>query len=307
MKGLELARAYYEQFGRPMLERDFPEYLDRMAIGLAGHGSECYGYDDGISTDHDYEPGFCIWLGESDDREFGFRLFRAYGRLPREFMGVRMREASLFGSGTRGVHTIEEYYRYYLGSPEPPETLAGWLAVPDSALCEAVNGEVFSDPSGRFSGIRRAIKEDRPEDVRLKKLASEVIFMAQTGQYNYGRCLDHGETAAAAAALADFASHAARAAHLLCRTYAPYYKWLFRSLRGLPRLSFLADDADLMLRSPADRETASALIEKISSAVAADIRDQGLCDCTDAYLEPYAYGITERIGDASLRNSPVML
>ena len=57
-KGLELARAYYEQYGRPMLEKEFPDVLDRIAAGLCGHGSECFGYDDAVSRDHDFEPGF---------------------------------------------------------------------------------------------------------------------------------------------------------------------------------------------------------------------------------------------------------
>ena len=38
MKGLELSRAYYEQVGRPALERELPELTGRMAIGLAGEG-----------------------------------------------------------------------------------------------------------------------------------------------------------------------------------------------------------------------------------------------------------------------------
>ena len=60
--GLDLARSFYEQKGRPMLLEKYPAYADRIAAGLAGEGSECLGLDDVYSTDHDFGPGFCFWL-----------------------------------------------------------------------------------------------------------------------------------------------------------------------------------------------------------------------------------------------------
>ncbi len=43
MKGLELARYYYETAGKQALERQVPDLVPRLAIGLAGEGSECFG------------------------------------------------------------------------------------------------------------------------------------------------------------------------------------------------------------------------------------------------------------------------
>ena len=51
---VELARAYYEQFGKRMIREQFSEYADRIAVGLVGEGSECLGFDDMLSEDHDY-------------------------------------------------------------------------------------------------------------------------------------------------------------------------------------------------------------------------------------------------------------
>ena len=305
MKGLELARAYYEAYGRPMLERDFSQYLGRIAAGLCGHGSECFGFDDDISRDHDFEPGFCLWIPEEDDREYGFKLFRAYSKLPQEFMGVKIQKKSLFGSDTKGVHTLWQFYSFYIGD-RLPETNGEWLQIPDFYLAEATNGQVFDDPLGEFSRIRAALL-DRPEDVRLKKLGSALFSMAQLGQYNYARCLRHGEEAAAALALTQFCKSAAQAVYLLNRAYAPYDKWLFRGLRGLPCLSGTADSITALLAAPLEEKRNLPLIEGICAGVIAVLREQGLAENAGDYLEPYAYAVGEHITDGELRNSPVML
>ena len=54
MKGLILSEEYYHQFGTKMIEEIFPKYKEKIAAGLAGDGSECYGFDDEISRDHDW-------------------------------------------------------------------------------------------------------------------------------------------------------------------------------------------------------------------------------------------------------------
>ncbi len=307
MNGIELARAFYDAYGAPMLDAEFSDVRDRIAVGIAGHGSECFGFDDETSRDHDFEPGFCLWITDEDERAFGFRLFRAYNRLPTEFGGVKIERRSALGSPYKGVHTIREFYSYYTGTGEVPETNEAWLAIPSFYLAEATNGEVFADPLGEFSRIRRALLSP-PEDVRLARLASSLFYMAQAGQYNYPRCLSHGENAAAATALADFARSAAETVFSLNRRHAPYYKWLFRGMRSLPLLGELEADLTGLLLAPCDAEKNVPVIEGIAARIAQALRAEGLATLEEAcYLEPYAREVHERIADPALRRAPLML
>ena len=43
MRGLEEARAFYKEQGTELIRSRFPAYEGRIAVGLAGHGSECFG------------------------------------------------------------------------------------------------------------------------------------------------------------------------------------------------------------------------------------------------------------------------
>ena len=310
MKGIEIARAYYEQHGRPMLEAQFPGLLPLIAVGLTGSGSECYGYDDAVSTDHDFEPGFMLFLPGEDavDRRTAFLLERAYDRLPREFMGLERSLVAPVGGARRGVVRTGEYFRDKVGAPDGVLSVGQWLSLPDYALSEAVNGALFYDGYGEVSRIRAGLSR-YPEDIRLKKLAGNLLLMAQSGQYNYARCLRHGETAAAQLAAGAFVQSAMQVVFLLNNAYMPYYKWQFRALRGLERLSLLAEVMEYLLTTGNDGDTAvekQKVIEGIAADVIAALKSEGLTrvDCDD--LEKHAYSVNDAIADAQLRNMHVL-
>ena len=309
MRGIDAARRWYETAGAPMLEREFGGVASRIAVGRAGHGSECFGYDDEISRDHDYFTGFQLWITEDAERAFGFRLERAYARLRKEFppdgAGAATGSSEL-GDAEDGVVTIEDFYRRHLGFPGAPENWRQWLYTPDHAFAEAVNGAVFRDDTGVFSGIRGTILNGMPEDVRRKKIAARAVLMAQSGQYNYLRCLRHGEPGAAALALDEFVRNAANMVFLLNRKFAPYYKWVFRAMRDLPRLGGLSGAlTDLLLEGESGAAKAER-IEAVCARIVSELRAQGLSDCEDAYLEPHAFAVQSGIRDREIRALHIM-
>ena len=309
MQGLEVARRWYETAGAPMLEREFGDVVGRIAVGRAGPGSECFGFDDEVSRDHDFVTGFCLWIPDEDERDYGFRLERAYAKLRKEFPpegGAETTAGSELGEAEHGVMTIGTFYRRHLGFPGAPQDWRQWLHTPDHAFAEAVNGAVFRDDLGAFSGIREVIRTGMPEDVRRKKIAARAVFMAQSGQYNYPRCLKHGEPGAAALALDEFVRHAAQMVFLLNRRFAPYYKWVFRAMRGLPILAECSGELEALLTRPDSPETKTDRIEAVCAKIAAELRGQGLSACDDAYLEPHAFEVQGSIRDRELRTLHIM-
>jgi len=307
MQGIEQARRWYESVGAPMLEREFGEVVSRIAVGIAGRGSECFGFDDGISRDHDFSTGLSLWITEEDERAFGFRLERAYAKLLKENPPDERKSAeSMLGESKRGVELIADFYRRHLGLPDGPQTWQDWLYTPEYAFAEAVNGAVFRDDAGIFSAIRDTILHKMPEDVRRKKLAARAISMAQSGQYNFARCLKHGERGAAAIALAEFARSAVSMIFLLNRRFAPYYKWMFRSMRSLPKLADMADPLEFLLTEAAPDELKSTMTDEICAKIVSELQAQGLTDRDDVYLEPHAFEIMTHIRDHEIRELHVM-
>lgn len=302
MRGLDEARALYEEYGRPMLHERFPELEGRIAVGLAGHGSECYGFDDQISRDHDFARGFCLWLTDEDDLHWGVALNRAYRSLPLGQGGER----SALAEDNCGVRRIAFFYRRYTGSPGAPESWQQWLSLPAHALAEATNGEVFRDDLGQFTAVRETLLHGMPEDVRKKKLAARLIEMAQSGQYNYPRCLQHGEAGAAALELADFVRAACGAVYLLEKRHMPYTKWMLRGMDALPRLGRLRLALEFLLTGENDVQLRRGVVEDICATVAAELRAQELSDGNWDYLEPHAFAVQNRIGNPQIRALHVM-
>ncbi|MDR0884813.1 MAG: DUF4037 domain-containing protein [Clostridiales Family XIII bacterium] len=233
MKGLELARNYYLTYGKPTLAEQFPEYADRIACGIAGEGSDCLGFDDKYSQDHDFGPGFCLWLTDADANVIGPSLRECYASLPKEFMGYQKRSPLSYGEQRLSAMRISDFYRKFTGQPNGPNTLEQWRMIPEHFLSAATSGEIFEDKLGAFSQIRNRLLAFYPEDIRRKKLAARCAIMAQAGQYNYARCLTRGENVAATMALAQFIEATCSAVYLLNKKYMPFYKWAHHGIRHL--------------------------------------------------------------------------
>ncbi len=309
MKGLEIAYRYYKEYGEEMIESAFPEYADRIAVGLVGEGSECLGFDDELSRDHDFEPGFCLWITREDERRFGFRLERAYSKLPKDFMGLTRQPLSPAGGNRHGVMVIEDFYRKFLGAPSAPDTLERWLYTPSAMLRVASGGEVFRDDLGAFSSVRNLLKQGYPEDVRLKKLAAHLALAHQSGCYNYERSLRRGDGGAAQLSCFEFIRHAISSVYLLSGEYEPFYKWAFRGLDSLEGVSDIKEKLLALSISdghPSSSELKFSLIDDVCGSLILALKEQGISRAACHNLDTHAFSVLDSVKDSCLRNMHIM-
>ncbi len=237
-KGLELCRAYFEEYGRPMLQEKFGDYQAQIAVGLVGEGSDCFGYDDAFSRDHDWGPGFCMWVSDEVYAEIGEKLQEAYDGLPLEYKGY-VYQSSNWAGKRRGVQRIGDFFRILLGVENCPKDGVEWNAenirwenISEERLAAAVNGAVFQDEAGEFRRIRNLLESGYPARLRYLKLAEAAAKFAQSGQYNYERMSKRGDKAIAQLLAAEAAKEAMKLLYYVAEEYPPHDKWLLQGLRG---------------------------------------------------------------------------
>lgn len=304
MNGLKLAEEYFISHGLPLICDHFPDYKDRIAAGLVGLGSDCLEFDDEFSRDHDWGPGFCLWLTKTDYDQIGSSLMEAYNELPNTFSGFE-REASEWGNDRVGVFEIGAFYQKLLGRPNAPETLYDWLPLHGDNLSVCTSGKVFYDPLGEFSKIRAKLLAFYPDDVRLVKIAARCMVAGQSGQYNFLRSLWRKDYFAVQYAETKFCADVMSLVYLLNHRYAPYYKWLMRGVKALPILGeFIFEKVSAMMISN-DYKQKKMIIDEICAAVILELQKEGLSDSNSSFFVDHGPVIHEKIVDPTLRNTNV--
>lgn len=323
--GMELARRLWEQAGKPMLQSRYPDYAERIAVGLVGYGSECFGFDDALSRDHDFAPRFCLWLTDEDYAAIGTALQEDYERIAHAWRSEHS-SADLPDSPTTpraqgtmrrdGVFRIGDFFETLTGYREAPPQDAPheWLALDESTLATATNGRVFADALGAFSSTRQGFTF-MPEDVRLSLISRRLGMLSQAGQYNLPRMLQRGDGAAAMTSIHEFTQAAISLVFLVNNPvsvgYAPYYKWRFAALRRLSRrmatrlpgvcaqleeILHLASAACFGVPGTTAEHKAStmatppadrinAIIERICADIVSELQREGLTRSQETFLE----------------------
>lgn len=289
-KGMTLCREYYEAYGKPMLEKEFPKYLDKIAVGLIGEGSDCFGYDDVLSRDHDWGPRFQLFVTEQTYLEIGKKLEEAYEKLPKEFQGHVYQETAQ-GQGRQGVLIIQEFFRELLGAENCPVEEQWdacdihWENLEEDRLAAAVNGEIFVDKEGILTEIRRVLKEEYPQWLKLTKIAESMARFSQAGQYNYGRMLKRGDKVAAQLMLTEAVKEALKLLYYAIGEYPPHEKWLYFGACQNQKFAQIVKPVEQVVADAGNHRT--LLFEEIAKELALLLYQSDIISDVESYLEAH--------------------
>ncbi len=321
---LERCRDFYIQYGKPMIHQHFAEYEDRIAVGLAGEGSDCFEFDDHISTDHDYGLGFCMWLTQQDYDVIGLELQKKYEELillhtkelqdtdfevqlkqSKEIVAQKHANLNRFLSGRRGVFTINGFVNQMLGiqSDFEKNDAINYPEISEEKLATVTNGAVFFDKLGIFSGVRERIQRYYPDNIWRLRLAQSLHEFAQYGQSNYSRMMARKDYVTAKLCISKAVESAMDLVYLLNKTYAPYYKWKKKGLAKLSKLQTvnplleeviclpIQKDAWMQVKYSAkeinQQDQCVCKLEQIAQLILEELRNQDLVTGNDTFLERY--------------------
>jgi len=211
--GAELSRRFYDEVVQPVLSATFPGVPHSAA--LLGRGSEVLGFDDEMSTDHDWKPRALIFLAEEDERRLGAEVRAALQRdLPATFAGRPTGHA---------VHTVRGYLRQQLELDidhdiEPRD----WLTLPEHGLRAFTSGVVFHDEVDLQTARDRLAYY--PHDVWLYLLIAGW-WRVHPEMNLVGRAGAAGDELGSSLIGSRLVGDLMRLAFLMERQYAPYSKW----------------------------------------------------------------------------------
>jgi hypothetical protein len=255
VKGLDLSEAFFQDIAQPILTTRFPSL--RCSAGLFGYGSDVLGFDDHLSTDHNWGPRFTLFLPEDSFEEWKTQITAAFAvDFPYEYEGFSVhfsapernnksvRQQEFIDQGRVNPliesHTVRSYFEDYLGyTPHTDITVPQWLTFTEHRLLGVTSGKVFHDDLG-ICEVRNKLAYF-PRDIWLWLMAAQWTMIAEEEAF-VGRCGYVADEMGSRLVAARQVQRMMRLGFLLEQRYAPYSKWfgvaftaVFTRLRPCPR------------------------------------------------------------------------
>ncbi len=233
---VDVSRDFFDEVVKPMLERKCPEETAQTAFGVFGYGSEVLRLDDDYSQDHHWGLRINALMPDDLFQKSGEAVIQTFNaNLPTTYRGHSLREG-LTGRGL-SLMGLQAFLRRTIGLDHAPTTLPEWLSIPEEDIIHVINGEVWYDPSGRFTAIRDTFNQYYPEPVRLRRIAHWCRYYSGMGTYALKRAILRNNELYATITFARALRLGIQLAFLLDRRYFPYDKWLLAHFERLPRMA----------------------------------------------------------------------
>ena len=288
--GLKLAQEFFAEAVEPLVTRWSDATRGAAnplpySAGLLGPGSEILGFDDDVSTDHDFGPRVMVFLTPHDHTACATEINAMLSRdLPRSFRGF----STHFGDpdpndcGTRQLVTVDtastllishrvECYSWesftlsYVGvalsdqtaDEEGGPSAAVWMTTPQQIWRSlAGGGALFRDDLD----IRRHIARLRwpPRDIELAWAAALWRRIAEE-EHLLGRATMRNDFLGGSLIASRISASVMRLAFLLERQYAPYPKWFGTAFSQLQLATALQPLLEAVARAPSAVERRDAV------------------------------------------------
>ncbi|MEM9950418.1 MAG: DUF4037 domain-containing protein [Chloroflexota bacterium] len=251
INGLDLSHAFYRDVIRPILEQHDTEL--EYAAGLIGRGSEVLGYDDKMSTDHDWGPSVTLFFKYEDAHLIPMIQELLRHELPHHFRGYSTNfmpapespNNQVMTITTRGAvnHnvkpiTVRDYFEQMLGwIPVEEIDVVDWLTFPSHKLRALTSGAVFHDGIGELTHIRAQLGW-YPDDVWLYLMMAQWSRIGEE-EHLMGRAGYRGDDLGATIIANRLVNDVMRLCFLFAKEFAPYPKWFGRAFTDLPMASTL--------------------------------------------------------------------
>lgn len=271
MKGQEISRRFFEEWGLPYIREHFPQIEHRVAAGLF-HKSQSIGADDELSRDHDWGAGFELILTDVDFNEMGETVRQKINTdVPKEWQGWPM----IFGEGIP-VESVSGFFKRETSSEyeSPPEDWEFGEAI-ESHLFFIKNGPLYYDPLGDFTARRDTFCK-WPEAFLKKKMRRCCWLMWHHGRYNFvTRVCRRNDPVAVYTCLGEFLNATMRLCLYLNDEFAPYWKWIPYQFRKIGWATDIIDHVDALALSY-DKEEQAQHVAEICNLVEAKLERENL-------------------------------
>ena len=242
ISGLELARGFYDDVVRPLIDRPH-------TACLIGEGSEVLGYDTERSTDHEWGPRLQLFTAAEDVSRIAELIEEG---LPRQYRGHATSWFSLVQGGDSHhleISTLDDWLTRRLPTiPRSTPDSAAWLAIPQQHLLQLTAGEMFRDDDGRLGRLREEYRW-YPIDVWRWIVASQWHLIGNTTPL-LGRTAELGDLRGARLIMGTLCRLIMELAFLQERRFRPYAKWFGRAFEELAAAASLGPLIDRALAEP---------------------------------------------------------